>query len=68
MKHFGIAFGVITASVVVGALMFDRSVKDKEIVVPGPVAQAPSSQVAASEAVATPPADVAPAPAIAVST
>src|SRR4051794_5006770 len=30
VNHFGIAFGIITATVIGGALLFNNSVKDKE--------------------------------------
>ena len=53
MKHFGIAFGVIIATAIGGAVVFDRYESHKTLAIPQPAAQAqtqaPTQANAASE-------------------
>jgi hypothetical protein len=61
MNHFGIAFGVITASVIGGALFFNHSIKDKVVKAPEPAVRMASNADSSVAAPSTPaPAEVAP--------
>src|SRR5688572_29692299 len=54
VNHFGIAFGVITASVIGGALFFNHKYKDAEIAEPAAVKTATDAQPAPAASAAAP--------------